>query len=68
MAYKCFITRDYCKAIDAGFWDNGDSCPIQRYKNSSYEIEQDYFYISDTCRYYGIERAKELQKIFKEDF
>lgn len=67
MPGKCLLTGEYCKAVDAGFWDYGDSCPIRRYKNSTRQ-EEDALYINDTCRYYGIARAKELQrKYFRED-
>ena len=63
---KCYLTREKCTAEDAGFWDDGDSCPILKYKDSSRETDTGKLF-DDTCRYYGIVRAKELQKIFKED-
>lgn len=60
MACKCYLTGKYCKDPE------GLLCP--KHKNSNYQIEQDYYYISDTCRYYGLKRAEEMKKIFKEDF
>ena len=67
---KCSLTHEKCGAVDAGFWDDGDSCPLRRYKSSSRlerEQEEDVILIDDTCRYYGIARTKELQKYFTQE-
>lgn len=63
---KCLLTHETCKADNAGYWDNGDSCPILAYKNSNRSSEGTQIR-DDYCRYYGIARAKELQKIYRED-
>lgn len=65
-AFYCLLTHEVCMATDAGIYDSGDSCPILKYKNSNRETDTGEI-LDDTCRYYGIARAKELQKIFKED-
>ena len=64
---KCAITHEKCGADDAGFWDNGDSCPIQKYKHSSYYYDPgesksgSKVLMDDTCRFYGIARAEKLK-------
>ena len=62
---KCYLTGEKCTADRAGYWDGGDSCPIQKYRDSS-RREGGRLIIDDYCRYYGITRAKELQKAFEE--
>lgn len=62
---KCYLTREKCTAADPDI-DDGDSCPIGEYKDSNRETENGLLF-DNTCRYYGMARAKELQKIFKED-
>ena len=65
-ATECFLTHKKCRAQDAGFWDDGDSCPIGKYKNSNRQ-EGQQICIDDTCRYYGNKRAAALMKIYGED-
>ena len=70
MERKCSITHESCTAAAAGFWDEGASCPIQRYKSSSGYSKlgslgadkKGIRIIDDTCRYYGISRAARLEK------
>lgn len=67
MASKCSLTHEYCGADNAGFDDGGDSCPIGKYKSSSrhYAPGEDERgatgIIDDTCRYYGLKRAAEIE-------
>lgn len=63
---KCALTCDRCGAIEGGFWDSGDSCPIGAYKDSSryYDPGESksgaIWRIDGLCRYYGIARAERL--------
>ena len=60
MASKCSITHEYCKAAD--FIYRGDCCPIRKYKSSSTKAGADApALIDDTCRYYGLKRAAEIE-------
>lgn len=62
---KCYLTRSSCGASDAGFYDDGDSCPLQAYRNSNRATPEGRIFDS-TCRYYGIQRAKELITTIEE--
>lgn len=69
MAYKCYLTGDYCKAYLGGSQDDGNSCPIGRYQPSDRycekgdkEYEKGAVIILDShCRYYGIKDAKRIE-------
>lgn len=65
MNYKCYLTRERCPADDPDI-DDGDSCPIGKYQNSNRKTP-DGFLFDNTCRYYGIARAKELQKHYTRE-
>ena len=62
---KCYLTHEKCTAVSAGYWDNGDSCPIGKYESSTRTGADGITIIDDNCRYCGISRYKELQKQFE---
>ena len=67
MAYKCSLTHEVCGAYCGCFYDDGDSCPIGRYKPSFYRYDPGeskngaVIRFDSTCRFYGIARAKSLE-------
>lgn len=64
---KCSLTKEQCGADSAGYWDYGDSCPIEKYKDSTRTRPDGIALIDDHCRYYGIARAKKISKEFAQE-
>lgn len=70
MQMKCSITKEPCPAA----MQSGEKCPIRKYKGSSYYYRPGENTtgargkIDDTCRFYGIKRAQDLEnKNFMEE-
>ena len=80
---RCSITHDRCPIDyywQDEIWEPQENCPLGKYKSSSIVYRPDNPHISrsgngkqitatinDTCRYYGIARAKELKKEFEDN-
>ena len=59
MKDRCEITNSECTAVEAGFYDCGDSCPIGKYENSNRINDNGVFVFNATCKYCNSSRAEQ---------